>query len=200
MILKTHRHSGQLSAAKTLRFLVIVPHRDARLPLRSWSGSLFAAGLNGAWSFPWAAPLAVLSHPFSAEELKHCARALRELTFSEGRDGKIKTGPVSRAAFPGGNTAVFGPVLDIAVPDSIFPVGAAGKILHRFSPPVLAAALVRPPETAVTTPAVPALSFRAEALANMVYRPLFAGDSVLSNGGYSFEWKIGKLCWLPASV
>jgi hypothetical protein len=46
-----------------LRLLVLVPHRDARLPLRAWSASLFAAGLPGAWSFPWVAPLARLKRP-----------------------------------------------------------------------------------------------------------------------------------------
>jgi hypothetical protein len=36
------------------------------------------------------------------------------------------------------------------------------------------------------------LKFRAAAVANMLYRPLAAGEP-----GYSFSWKIGKLHWLP---
>ena len=60
------------------RLLVLVPHRDARLPLRAWSSSLFTAGLQGAWSFPWAAPLARLKRSLTDDELKLLARALRQ--------------------------------------------------------------------------------------------------------------------------
>jgi hypothetical protein len=182
--------------------------------LRAWSGALFAAGVYGAWSFPWAAPLAILSRPLSAGELKHCARALREQSLAGSNDGKIKTGPAACAAFPAGcfgaaegSAALFGPVFDIAVPSGLFPARVSGKIIRRFSPPVLGSALVwgsAPAQNALPGP--PELSFRAAALANMIFRPLGAGDGGgdISIGGAdtqigdcSFEWKIGKLYWLP---
>jgi hypothetical protein len=200
-ILKTH---GQ-----TLKLLVLVPHRDAVPPLRAWSAALFAAGFNGAWSFPWAAPLAVLSRFLSAEELKRSARVLREQTLAGERQGKIKTGPASCAFFPngwpggGGNAAVFGPLLDLEIPAPFFEIG--GKVLYRFSPLALGAALVQgavPADGSAFPP--PQISFRAAALANMAYRPLFAGNGVPGDGAstpaYSFEWKTGKLYWLPSSA
>lgn len=194
VILKIHREGP------AIRLLILIPHRDVRLPLRSYSASLFASGFCGAWSFPWAAPLAILSRPFSAGELKHCAGALREQSLSAGRDGKIKIGPASRAAFPEnvlGNAAVFGPSLDISLPDGTFTPEAAAKITYRFSPLVLGAALTRSSEK--TALEAPAISFRAAALANMVYRPLAAGGASdpPPEGGYSFEWRIGESRWLP---
>ncbi|MDR0585599.1 MAG: hypothetical protein LBG57_14790 [Treponema sp.] len=197
--MKIHREGRR---APALRLLILIPHRDARLPLRFYSASLFAAGFCGAWSFPWAAPLAILSRSFSAAELKHCAHALREQSIAGGGDGKIKTGPAARAVFPESvlaNAAVFGPALDIALPDAAFTLEAAAKITYRFSPLVLGVALTRSSETAA--PEAPALSFRAAALANMVYRPLSATagalDSPPPEDAYSFEWKIGESRWLP---
>jgi hypothetical protein len=195
--------------AQTLKLLVLVPHRDAILSPRAWSAALFAAGFDGAWSFPRAAPLAILSRFLSAGELKRSAWALREQTLAGEREGKIKTGPASRAFFPDSptdngvrNAAVFGPILDLEIPDSFFEIG--GKVLYRFSPLVLGAALTRgtapPPEA--PPQAMPRISFRAAALANMAYRPLFAGNGVPAEGvitsAYSFEWKIGRLYWLPS--
>jgi hypothetical protein len=217
-ILKTREEGRQISGAGAFRLLVLIPHRDARLPLRSYSGALFSAGFYGAWSFPWVAPLALLSRPFTAGELKHCACALRGQSLAGGRDGKIKTGPAARAVFPlsctgkeRGEAAVLGPTLDIVLPDAAFTAEAAVKIRYRFSPLVLGAALTwssgsAPPET-------PVLSFRAAALANMIYRPLPDAEAGVSSddslrdagpqdaafeGAYSFEWKIGKSIWLPS--
>jgi hypothetical protein len=201
VIVKTHPDAPRL--------LVLVPHRDARLPLRVWSGALFAAGLEGAWSFPWVAPLAVIASPFSAAELRTLAHALREQIPAAG---KITTGPPAIAAISSDRAigpAVFGPVLDIELSDSIIPPGAAGKIMRRCSPPVLGAALIRRPadgkagggwgETRqeepllAAIPAPPALSFRAAALANMRCR--FLPPALPT--GYSLEWEIGELRWLP---
>jgi hypothetical protein len=185
-------------SADALKLLVLIPHRDSRLLLRAWSSALFGAGCEGAWSFPWAAPLAALARFFTGEELRRCARALREQTVSRGGDGKIKTGPACRAAFPAhsladgeGGAAVFGPVLDLEIPDCAFTPNAAAKIIYRFSPTVLGAALTGPFQKGAARPEIQAFSFRAAALANMLYRPL------PSSGGDSFEWRIGKLCWLP---
>ena len=202
--MKTHQTGPAGAAVNIITLLVLVPHRDTRLLLRKWSGALFAAGLAGGWSFPWAAPLACLSSPLSAGELKHCAQVLREQSLAGGNGGKITTGPAALAAFPAGSPcggAVFGPVLELAVPGEAFAANAAGKITHRFSPPVLGAALVcgSAGETRAVPPP-PALSFRAAALAQMICRPLFTGngaDGVLPDWGCSLEWKIGKLYWLP---
>ena len=197
--MKTHQ-TGPFRQSGALKLLVLVPHRDARLPLRAWSGALFAAGVYGAWFFPWAAPLAILSRPFSADELKHCASALRERSLAGGNDGKITAGPAAAQVFPAGcfgeaegDAALFGPVLNIAVPPELFSDNEAGKITCHFSPLVIGSALVRGFDTEKSAlPPPPRLSFRAAALANMIFRPRGAGE-----GGCSFEWKTGKLYWLP---
>ena len=194
--------------AKSARFLVLVPHRDSRLLLRKWSESLFQAGFPGAWSFPWAAPLGVLSRPLSASELKHCARSLRESTLSGEKPGITGTGPVSSLFFPDSvmrifgrtdrSAAIAGPVLEITVPESAFSGGGAEKITCLFPRPVIGCCLLRDfdpkaaPDTAAF-PCAPEISFRTAALANMLYFPLETKE----DSGYSFAWKIGEPHWLP---
>lgn len=185
-----------LERGAPLRLLVFVPHRDARLPLRKWSAALFADGCNGAWSFPWIAPLALLDKPFDDDELKSLALALREQSLANGQGGKFTAGQTARAVFPNGvlgGAALFGMTLHVSLPDSFFSPASAAKIISRFSPLVLGAALLRAGEAAPVLPP-PALSFRAAALANMICRPFpqAKGDGA----AYSLEWKIGALRWL----
>jgi hypothetical protein len=186
------------------RLLVIVPHRDARGILRKWSGRLFTAGFEGAWSFPWLVPLALLSLPFSAAELKSLALALREQSLAGGGEGKFKTGAAAETNFPEsaadvpGARSLFGLLLEPGLRDLSFPESASGKILCRFSPVVLGSALLagagktRSGVPLAEFPPPPALSFRAAAVANMTFRSLPSGDE-----NYSREWETGKLCWLP---
>ena len=174
------------------RLLVLVPHRDARRPLRGWSGSLHAAGLAGAWSFPWVAPLAALGRSPSRGELGLLARALRG---SLG-PGKITAGPAALAPLPlgaeGGPALAFGPALGAGLTGGLFePAGLPP--MRRVSPAVLGAAILRgPPPEGLPPP--PEVSFRAAALAEMILRPIRRpGES----GGLSFEWEIGEPRWLP---
>jgi hypothetical protein len=176
-----------------LRLLVLAPHRDCRRLLRLLSPELFRRGLYGAWSFPQAVPLAVLSAPFTEEELKACARSLRALNPAGKEGGRIRAGAMAKASLRregGGEEAGFwiaGPSLNLAVPEP-FPAGEE-KVLRRVAPPVLGAALIREDEGVPDMPAPP-LSFRAAALANMTLRPL-------DDSGYSFCWRLGKPAWLP---
>ncbi|MDR0316292.1 MAG: hypothetical protein LBH97_05270, partial [Treponema sp.] len=150
----------------TLRLLVLVPHPDARLPLRTWSAALFAAGIEGAWSFPWVSPLATLKRHLGEGELKRLGHALREQILKCSNDGKIRTGPPVTAAFPGSTeTAILGPVLNIEIPAPLFSVVDA-EITHLFSPLIIGAALLSGP-VAGDLPPPPPVSFRAAALANM---------------------------------
>ncbi|MDR0476278.1 MAG: hypothetical protein LBH43_21755 [Treponema sp.] len=181
---------------KTPCLLVLVPHRDARQLLKKYSGSLFAAGFWGAWSFPWVAPLAALSSPLSPAELKQLAAIFREKTLALNSGGKMQSLPPAQSPFPDDfpfmnscnakKPAIFGPALDFTIPELAVSL-IENKARHWFSPLVFGAALIN---EASTPPASPALSFRACALANMDLRPLAAD-------GYSYSWKIGKLCWLP---
>ena len=185
------------------RFVVLVPHRDALKPLEEIRRRLFSSGFSGAYSFPAAAPLAAVSRPFSRQELKELAAAIRDFTRNKG--GKIESaGTASYASYDqmtirsiGRSTGIR---LDIPVTEPLFPQTAQEKLLAVFSPPVLCAALVSPEETAIFSNAAafekaPSLSFRAASLANLSVRPLPGGDS-----RYSFEWKIGPPLWLPKNI
>jgi hypothetical protein len=170
---------------KKIRLLALVPHRDTRLPLRKWSASMFAAGVPGAWSFPWVAPLARLKRPLSTEELKSLARAWRQHINENG--GKVTATTPALSALSGNEEKfIFGPSLQLEFPADFFaPVTEA--ISHRIEPLIIGAALMSGKEKK-EFPAPPQISFRAAALANMVY---------YEEDGNFFEWKIGPLHWLP---
>jgi hypothetical protein len=194
-------------------FAVLVPHRDCRRLLRLRSAELFAAGFWGAWSFPHAAPLALLPAPLKAEELAGLARKLRRRSLENKGTGMILSGPErivyldTPEGFP--KPRLYGPALELRVEAEDFGPAPGKKIM----PPVLGCAglgdsdtpesrgtpedpgapetrgVLKNPETRGTPET---FKFRAAAVANMRYTPLSAGVP-----GYSFSWKIGKLHWLP---
>jgi hypothetical protein len=180
--------------SRGIRLAVLVPHRDSRKILRAYSGELFAGGFTGAWSFPWVAPLALLSRPLDGAELTALARALRERSLQADRGGKFRAETPSRLAlrelypdFPA-LPSLWGPGISLGFRAEDFgPSGSAAlnRVFHR---PVLACALLGPEDPPLPPPV---FSFGAAAVANMVYRPL-------SPGGFSFAWEIGELHWLPA--
>ena len=175
---------------------ILVPHRDCRRLLRSRSAALFAGGIWGAWSFPHAAPLALLSSPLGKEELAELARNLRRRSLEENRRGMIVSGPErvlplgSPEGFPG--LKLYGPALELRVEREDF--GGAGEKILALLPPLLGCAVLgegeRPEDCKTENRG--GFRFRAAAAANMLFRPLPAGASP-----YSFSWKIGKLRWLP---
>jgi len=185
--------------------LVLVPHRDARLPLRKWSGSLFAAGLSGAWSFPWVAPIASLSRIPSPGEMKNFATALAGNT--EKTDVRFRTGQPDSALLPfavnGKNAFVFGPSLENAFGGfAIENLLENMPLLQRVAKTVLGSAIIYT-DVPERLPQPPQLSFRAAAIAVMHFRPMqfgALGESVLrhnsESGIYSFEWEIGRLYWI----
>jgi len=188
-----------------ITMLVLVPHRDFRLPLRAWSASLFSAGLPGAWSFPWVSPLALLRRPASGEKLKSLAQTLRQEVQRSG--GAFLCGPPASVPVPSGlfgaePAFLYGPALNIDLSAGVFePAGKA--ITCPFSLPVIGAALHYGALPAAL-PSPPEISFRAAALANMSYSPLSGSVNrechsfeCHSFECYSFEWSIGTLHWLP---
>lgn len=187
--------------------LVLVPHRDIRRLLREWSAGLFSAGLPGAWSFPWVAPLAFPDSPLSGGEMKTLARKLRQ---NNGQFWAKK--PVSvpfQAEIPGTEQIyLYGLALEASI-------GAEEErgALSETSLPIIGAALHYGP-LPDGLPPPPEISFRAAALANMSFSPLqgmiasekscFGPRSEGSpeaqrfeNTCFSFEWSIGTLYWLP---
>jgi len=201
------------------RFLVLVPHPEIRQKIRAWSERLYSAGLWGAWSFPHAAPLALLSRALNPAELKRCASLLRTENPGSGNSTgncTIRSLAPARSAL-NGDVDIFGLELDIHT-ERLEQSLAVGKILRRLSPPVLGAALVPktcdecPPSPTFTaqahtgahrndvSPMVehPRLVFSAAALANMSFEPL-PSSSPHAGRNYSFRWKIGRLYWLPSA-
>jgi hypothetical protein len=181
----------------------LIPHRDSRGILRAYSGELFSRGFAGAWSFPWAAPLALLTRPLEGAELSLLARSLREKNLGSGGKGKFHGGDPLRfplcLPLPGSSPGVlspeafslWGPEIGVGLrPGDFGPSGALAlrEIFHR---PVLACAILKAGEPSPPPP--PDFSFAAAAVANLAYRPLGSGDP-----SYSFAWEIGELHWLPA--
>jgi hypothetical protein len=179
---------------ETKIFLVLVPHRDVRLVLRNHSAALFKAGFDGAFHFPWVAPLFALSRPFNEGELKHAARVLRDIA---GK-GKISAAQAAAADFPinENGAVIFGPSLNLTIDSET--LGASKKIKSVFSPPVTGSLLCDTGFDYSAIPAPPQLSFRAAAVANMYWRPLRNHAGEQPGGIIGYKWKIGKLCWLAA--
>jgi hypothetical protein len=173
--------------------LALVPHRDARLPLRAWSADLFASGLPGAWSFPWLAPIAALRQPLAAAELKSLARLLREHIDENG--GKFTAGRAACTALPVSGRQVFvcGLELDAGIPGLFFE--AISEMIGPVKPSIIGAAITSSEQAFGT--ACPQISFRAAALANMSYRIISLGEN---QEGCMCEWRIGELYWLPKKL
>jgi hypothetical protein len=157
--------------------------------LEDYRRKLFEAGFMGAYSFPAAAPLALLSRPLSKEDLKKIAREIRGVTLS--KDGKITatgTGLVrcpENTPFEG---ALCGPLLDISA-ESLSGLNNE-KTLYIFPKIILCAAIVSNEQIPAE---FPELSFRAAMVSNLAISPLKSGVAP-----YSLRWRLGQGCWLPA--
>jgi len=184
---------------KTSIFLVLVPHKDARGEICKYSESLYKNGLKGAYSFPYAAPLASLLKPFSQEELKTTAKYLRETTNGE----KFQSRELSHAAFghPDDNMLLFGHKLNNNLSLAALTC-AEKKIKNQITPAVIGSYLMpkicEQQLCALTSlcesSPQPVFSFRAAAVANMFWR------TIKKKGEIRYKWKIGKLSWLPKSL
>jgi len=176
------------------KFLVLVPHKDIR-------GILHKECISGTYTFPLVAPLASLSKPLSADELKNMARSLRE---ANGMD-KFDLTDLTSAAFPTGDDEMelYGPCLKINIPE--ITGSAVQKIINKFSPVIIGACLI-PKDNKEQVRfgscgmcgswlnSSSELSFRAAAVANMYWQP------AQLNNEKGFKWKIDKLFWLPKKI
>jgi hypothetical protein len=184
---------------RTQYFLVIVPHRDTRLELRKWSDNLFNGGFYGAYLFPLLIPAALLSAPLNSDELKHCARVIREATLCS--DGKINASGCStlklfnRISSEQEVPILFGLKAELKIPGEAFIQSAALKIIKMYNPLIIGSCLLSESEMVPVIPA-PNLSFRAAALAVMPFR--FIKISERAEHAIACKWKISKLHWLPS--
>jgi hypothetical protein len=180
----------------------LIPHRDSRRILRAYSGELFSRGFAGAWSFPWAAPLALLGRPLEGAELSLLARSLRKKSLAAPGKGKFSAGPPLRFPLPGfpppfGGSlspvkfSLWGPEIGLGLRAEDFGPSGSLALIRIFQRPLLACAVLEEGEPSPSPP--PPFSFSAAGVANMSYSPLGSGDAA-----YSFAWEIGELRWLPA--
>ncbi|MDR2445977.1 MAG: hypothetical protein LBD58_01595 [Treponema sp.] len=184
-------------------FLALMPHRDCGKGVTTVKHSLLSLDFYGAFSFPVASPLAVLSHALTKDELKRIAVQLRENTFAEGRKGIITAGDWGTAALGGiffGGQRLDVPVERLFQADAVFP---RGVVVEPCAVPLLVEAVMRgdtpggdaPWENTEEKKKRPAVqpasfSFTAGYVANLALRPL-------RDDGYSFEWRIGEPVWMP---
>ena len=188
----------KMKTHKLLHFAILVPHPDLAAPLRGQSRFLFAAGMSGAWSFPQAAPLALLKRPLGGADLRDLAAALLEATLPRG--GKIALGKPILVPCPGFHS-FFGPGLDLEPPPL-----SCSAVVHPFPVLAVCAALAAPAEAPLAgqirdlPPAHPGF-FRAAMVANLAIKPLDgafpAGAVPGAAENYSFEWRMGTARWLP---
>ena len=195
--LKTHKKPAA-------EFLVLLPHRDSLKVLENFRKTLFASGLQGAYSFPPAIPLAQLSGPLNHDELGKIAAEIRKLSLIN--EGKISANDSSLVEFPREelfeNCAFYGPHFDLTEIDSL---SCNEKVMHSFPAYVLCAGLIGPDDERIleqngimSAPGFDPISFRAAQLANLSVRRLETGASALCNAVYSNEWRFGLCCWLPS--
>jgi len=166
-------------------FLILVPHRDTRLVLRSYSSALLKVGVTGAYNFPRVLPLAELSRPLNPQELKNIAHTFRKSAINV----KFRAEGAYTMPFPAEekNSFLLGPRLDFTIPPDLL---NGIDIIKPFSQAIIGACLLPEEQNTNTLPCPPALSFSAAAVANMFWQPV-----KLPAPGY--KWEIGKLIWLP---
>jgi len=182
-------------SGSTIFFLALVPHRDCLPALEAYRRGLFAAGFDGAWSFPAVAPLALLGRPLDVGELKTASAEIRLLL------GDMAISSPEQGLRDGwGEFRLFGPMLDMPLPDL-----PGDAVLQRWERPVLAPAILASGDDA--EPLIKAVSgstwtasFRAAALANLSLTPVpqeTTGEFASFEADYSFIWELGPLHWLP---
>jgi len=182
-----------METKKKQHFLVLVPHRDARIQLQKQSELLIKNGLSNVYPFPHAAVLASLSKPLNDDELKKTAKTIRETIGKE----KIIIEEMTSIILPMNNKKMelFGYKINLinVLEDN------SKKINKKYSSIIIGSFLIDrdlEQQTRLTAheqsgECESRISFRAAAIANMYWKP------VKINGETCYKWKIGKLFWLP---
>jgi hypothetical protein len=172
-------------AGSFYRFIVLVPHANARAEFNKYRRTLFASGCRAAYSLPAAAPIALVKEPAPKDELGRIAHLLRQGSRERSDSGKIRTDAVSSVHLPDGKI-IAGPRLSIIPP----PLPENIALIATFPELILGVGLFS--ETPRLPEIKPLIEFRAAAVANMILRPLDYADS--------YSWTIGEPRWLPRTA
>ena len=189
-----------------LMFAVLVPHRGFLPEIETYRRNLFAAGIEGSFSFPAVSPLALLKRPLETEELKKSAAELRRLLRNK-KIASIKQAEYNAWFDPPLRFRFFGMELELPLP--AFP---PETVLYYCKHPILAPALLAPgdnPGQSILDAGSQVFSFSAAALANLTLKPVLNEKSADNTGvtaiscferNYSFSWELGHLFWLPKKL
>jgi hypothetical protein len=175
---------------KTVRFIVLIPHQDAVMPLNDYKQKLFQAGFIGVYSFPTVMPLIITKKPHTLDELKSMAIFMRKEIDSVSVSKKF-TSQITLSCMKNDNMSGSLGGFSFVIPLDGLSLKKDDTALPRF---LLGLTVLKPDEeekfisfTKENPP--PHISFRACALANMIY-------SIDEQGACS--WEIGHPVWLPS--
>jgi hypothetical protein len=171
-----------------IRFIVLIPHRDALKSIIDYKQKLFQKGFIGSYSFPTVIPLMITQKPYTLAELKETAFLIRKMSLKKDTDEKfISQKPEIIEILP--KIMLGGFSFDILIDGFLLKENSA--TLPRF---VLGFSLLKYDteedffRLIKENPPLP-ISFRACSVANMVF--------TIEND-HTFSWEIGHPVWLPA--
>jgi hypothetical protein len=165
------------------RFVALVPHANARAEFNRYRRESALIAGKGIYTFPAAAPVALLTAPVPGDQLKRLAALFRLQSYKNGGDGRIVTGEISSIILPDGKTLA-GPCLSIEAP----PIPGEIAVAESFKKLILVAGIF--PGTPELPPLRRPVKFSAAALANISLTPLRYEQS--------YCWTVGEPRWLPS--
>ena len=191
--------TDKITVQKHLHFLILLPHRDSQNIIEDYRQKLFCHGFFSAYSFPVAAPLAILSRPLKTEELKKIASQTRNITLQ--KHGKIAAESLDLVFCPDMESfpklGFYGPLLDISLIDILNNV--SNNIIFSFPKTILTVALAKE-DNMPAAPAFKPFNFSAARIANLSIRPILSSSALAAKSSiavYSFEWRVSRGVWLP---
>jgi hypothetical protein len=171
---------------ESLRFIVLIPHKDALLHMDDYKQTLWKNGFAGAYSFPAIIPFIMTKQSYSSTELKNIVMFLKKMICSKNQSGKFFS-QKAETIHLFSDFSLGGLSFDFSCND--FPLKKDDEALPRF---LLGFSLLKNGTEndfllfANENP-FPHISFRACSVANMIF--------CISEDG-TFSWEIGHPVWL----
>lgn len=170
-----------------IRFIALIPHRDAVRLAECYRRKLFEQGFSAAFSFPQIIPLIITKKPYTLSQLKQTAALLRKTVNGTASGKFFSQEAVCINLFPG--LSLGG--LSFAISHDALLLTDGSAPFPRF---ILGLSVLKTGSEAsflnfVKQETLPSFSFRACSAANVIYR-------VSDDGVYS--WEIGHPVWLPS--
>ncbi|GHV22041.1 hypothetical protein FACS189494_08280 [Spirochaetia bacterium] len=181
-----------------MRLIVLIPHRDSLIEYKKYCRALFSAGVQAALSFPVVAPIAIVSRAWKPQELKNAAAQIRAANTAKWTTGDFAeiAAPICNSFTPPQGFSFSG----VALNDVNINLDN-DSVIFKFKKLLLCAAvqMEEKPTTNSSLITPPVVTFRAAAVANMIVHQIDKADNIGMSCKIedSFEWKTGRLFWLP---